>query len=154
MLDYVDEHGKRRRVSLGHADKRKAERQRAQKERELRMGVIAPESMKLSDFVEDSLARTGDQIRESTRSEYRCAMQKFVNTVGDIDYQGIRYKHGENFLQACFDKGDPPATVAKRIRHVKRLFQLAVERGQLDLNPMKRLKEQRYPETRRYVFIA
>ena len=39
FLDYVDENGGRRRVSLGHANKRRAELQRAQKERELRSGI-------------------------------------------------------------------------------------------------------------------
>jgi len=55
----VDENGRRRRISLAHADRRKAEFQRAQKERELRMGLVEPESMKLSDFTADSLTRTG-----------------------------------------------------------------------------------------------
>ena len=32
MLDYVDENGKRRRISLGDADKHRAERQRLQRE--------------------------------------------------------------------------------------------------------------------------
>ena len=73
FLDFMDEQGKRRRFSLGHADRRKAERQKAQKERELRMGIVAPESMKLSEFARDSLTRTGGQIRESTREEYASA---------------------------------------------------------------------------------
>ena len=149
FLDYVDENGKRRRISLGHADKRKAERERAQKERELRMGIVAPQSMKLNEFMEDSLARTGDQIRESTRAEYSCAMLHFIDTVGNVDYQGIRYKHGEIFLQACLDRGDSPATAAKRIRHVKRFFQLAVERGQLDGNPLRRLREPKIPRNKK-----
>lgn len=67
FLDCMDENDKRRRVSLGHADKRKAERQRAQKERELRMGIVATQSTRLSEFTDDSLARTGNQIRQSTR---------------------------------------------------------------------------------------
>jgi hypothetical protein len=53
-LLYTDEQGKRRQKSLGHADARKAERQRAQLERELRMGILEPGSMRLSDFLEDS----------------------------------------------------------------------------------------------------
>ena len=53
MLDFVDENGRRRRESLGHADKRKAERQRAQKDRELRMGVVMPERMRLSELLAD-----------------------------------------------------------------------------------------------------
>ena len=42
MLDYVDRQGKRRQVSLGHADKRQAERQRYEKELELRVNVTGP----------------------------------------------------------------------------------------------------------------
>ena len=78
FIDYTDEDGKRKRISLGHADRRKAEKERIDKERELRMGIIAPESMRLSDFLEDSLARTGDQVRESTHDESRCAMKHFI----------------------------------------------------------------------------
>ncbi len=58
MLDYVDHSGKRRQVSLGHADKRQAECQRHEKELELRVNVSGPVSMKLWDFFRDSLART------------------------------------------------------------------------------------------------
>ena len=74
-LIYIDEDGKRRQKSLGHTDARKAERQRAQFERELRMGIVEPASMKLSEFIQDSLDRTGKQIRENTRREYAFAMK-------------------------------------------------------------------------------
>ena len=89
MLDYVDENGKRRRISLRHGDRRKAERQKAQKERELRMGIVVPESMKLSEFLENSLTRTGDQIRESTRVEYIGAMKHFIDIIGTCTVQVI-----------------------------------------------------------------
>ena len=60
MLDYVDQSGKRRQVSLSHADKRRAERQRQEKELELRVNVAGPIPMKLTDFFRDSLrARKG-----------------------------------------------------------------------------------------------
>ena len=47
VLVYRDEQGKKRFESLGHTDRRKAERQRAQKERELRMGFAEPSSIRL-----------------------------------------------------------------------------------------------------------
>ena len=78
MLDYKGENDKRKRASLGHADRRKAEKERIDKERELRMGIIAPESMRLSDFLENSLARTGDQVREITNDESRGAMKRLI----------------------------------------------------------------------------
>jgi hypothetical protein len=85
-LLYVDNQGKRRQKSLGHADARRAERQRAKLERKLRMGIVEPGSMKLRDFVEDSLMRTGDQIRESTRVDYESAMNDFIKVVGNKDF--------------------------------------------------------------------
>lgn len=144
LLDYVDEDGKRHRPSLGHADRRKAERQKAQKERELRMGIVAPESMRLSDFLEDSLIRTGKQIRESTQVERRIALKHLIMVVGNIDYRRVTLKHGELFRQVRLDKGNSPATVTKKLQQLKRLFQLAVNRKQLDENPFKTIE---FPKT-------
>ena len=69
FLRYEGKDGKRKWQTLGHANRRKAERQRDQKEKELQMGYIAPDSMRLRNFTKDSLVRTGDQIRESTQRE-------------------------------------------------------------------------------------
>jgi integrase len=154
FLDYKDEEGRRKRISLGHTDKRKAQRQKAQKERELRMGVIAPELMKLSCFVTNSLARTGNQIRQSTRSEYESAMRDFIDVIGDIDYQKVTLGHGEQYRQFCLDKGNSPATVAKKLRHLKRFFQLALDRKQLDEHPLKQVKPPRSPSKKINVFTT
>jgi hypothetical protein len=154
MLDYVDLDGKRHRISLGHADERKAERQRAHKERQLRMGILTPPSMKLSVFVEDSLRRTGKQIRESTHREFENAMEHFIKIVGDIDYQRVSFRHGELFRQVCLDQGNSPATVAKKLRHLKRLFELGVDRRQLDENPLRRIKLPKSPKKKIEIFTA
>jgi integrase len=152
FLDFRDDTGKRRQVSLRHSDKRKAERQRLQKEQELKLGVVAPESMKLSQFATDNMVRTGGQIRESTREEYQMAMNDFIRVVGDRDYQRIAFQHGERYRQACLDKGNRPATVTKKLRHVKRLFQLAVNRGQLERNPFRGLDMPKSPKKKVNVF--
>jgi len=76
--------------------------------------------------MKDSLAKTGDQIRESTRIDYREAMEDFITIMGSMDYQGVQQTHGEFFRQACLDHGDSPATVAKKLRELKRFFCLAV----------------------------
>lgn len=68
VLIWYDEHGKERWQTLKHADSRKAKRQQAQKERELRMGLLEPESMRLNKLLEDYLQRTRTQIEESTAS--------------------------------------------------------------------------------------
>jgi len=136
FLRYEGEDGKRKWETLGHANRRKAEKQRAQKEKELRMGYTEPGSMRLRDFVEDSLARTGDQIRESTQCETKSAMDDFIRIIGNADYQNITLAHGELYLQACLDRGNAKGTAAKKLRHIKRLFKLAVNRKQLDENPL------------------
>ncbi len=138
-IDYIDGNGRRRQSSLGHADNKKAERQRAQKERKLRMGIAEPESMRLRDFLEDSLSRTGNQIRESTHDEYRYAMNHFIEVVGNIDFQRITLTHCELFRQKCLDGGNYPATVKKKLAHLKRIFKLAVDRKQLDENPLQHI---------------
>ena len=145
-LIYTDEQGKRRQKSLSHADARKAERQRAQFERELRMGIVGPESMKLSEFLEDSLRRTGSQIRESTQREYESAMRDFINVVGDIDYQKVSIEHAEFYRQACLDRGNSPATVSKKLTEIKCVFETGVKRKQLDENPFAYIRKPTCPK--------
>jgi len=152
MLDYVDEQGKRRQVSLGNADKRKAERQRREKELELRADVVGPVSMRLSDFFEDSLRRTAKQVRASTLKETERVMKDFLRCIGDIDVQDVRYDHGERFIRYAYDLGNSAATVAKKVRHIKRVFQLGEDRGQLGQHPLRRLKQPKAPKRKIRVY--
>ena len=145
-LRYKDENGKRKCESLGHTNRRKAAQQRAQKEKELRKGYIEPGSMKLKDFTKDSLARTGDQIRESTRIVTKVAMNDFIRTIGNIDFRSVTLAHGELYLQMCLDRGNTKGTVAKKLRHIKRLFKLAVNRKQLDENPLQHIAMPKSPK--------
>ena len=140
-LLYKDEQGKRRQKSLGHADARKAERQRAQLERELRMGFVEPGSLKLSEFLEDTLIRTRGQVKEATLQEYSSTMMHFIKIIGDIDCRRIRHEHGERFIQVCLDGGNRPGTVRKKVGTLKRLFNLAVQRGQLEESPFRYVRK-------------
>ncbi len=141
FIDYADENGKRKRISLGHANKRKAQKQKDQKELELKMGIVEPDSMRLSEFIRDSIERTRGQVRDSTLRETNKAAQDFIDCIGNIDYQKIKHCHGEKFVQYCLEKGNSPGTTAKKLRHTKRLFQLARERGQLEENPLRWVKQ-------------
>jgi len=154
MLDYVDASGKRRQISLGHADKRQAERQRHEKELELRVNVADPISMKLTDFFRDSLARTKGQVRATTLKETARSMNDFIACVGDIDVQEVQYRHGEQFIQYCSGQDISAATVAKKVKHLKRVFQLAEDRGQLDRHPLRKLKPPKAPRRKIRVFTA
>jgi len=144
FLDYKGEDGKRKRISLGHTDRRKAKRQQGEKERELRMGIVAPESMRLSEFVMDSLARTGDQIRESTRDGYLSTMKDFIEVVGDKDLQRVDIQDGERYRQVCFERANRPATVVKKLKQIKCILETGVKRRQLDENPLTHIKMPKY----------
>lgn len=147
-LRWTDSYGKRRWQSLGHADERKARRQQTRKEKELRMGYVAADSMTLRQFLNDSLTRTGDQIRESTHREYESAMNDFIKTVGDMDFQSITLDHAELYRQVCFDRGNSPATVVKKLTEIKSLFETAVARKQLDENPLTYIKMPKQPKNK------
>jgi len=145
-LRYYDETGKRRDKVLTTKNKKKAEAARAKLERELLMGAVKPRSMRLSVFLEDSLVRTGSQIRESTRLDYEEAMNNFIKTIGDVDFHKVEHRHGEQFIRECLDNSMAPATVAKKVRSIKRFFQLAVDRGQMDESPLARIKQPKTPK--------
>jgi integrase len=153
-LLYTDLDGKRRQESLGHADSRKAERQRVAKERDLRMNFVEKESMRLSELLEDSIRRSGKQIRPGTVDLHRDAMKSLIKVAGDMDYQAVTHTHAERFVQASLDAGNSPATVARKLRHLKRLFQLAVDRGQLDVNPFKRIRNPRVQKRKIRIYNA
>lgn len=146
VLRYYDETGKRRQETLSTKNKKKAEAARAKLERELCMGSIEPDSMRLAVFLEDSMIRTGSQIRESTKADYKEAMNSFIETIGNLDYLKVEHRHGERFIRECLDSGMAPATVAKKVRSIKRIFQLAIDRGQLDKSPLARIKQPRTPK--------
>jgi integrase len=154
FLDYKDEKGKRRQISLGHADGRKAKRQRDQKERELRMGVpfTVPQSMRLSRFLKDSQRRSRGQVRESTLVDRKTAMEHLIEAIGDIDYLKVEHQHGEHFVQACLDRGNSLATVNKKITAVKRILQLAVERDQLEKNPFQHVRKRKVPMRKVHIY--
>jgi len=152
LLEYKDKNGHRRRISLGHADRSRAERERAQKERELRMDVCAPEHVRLSKLLADHLEQTRGQVQESTLEEHDTAMRHLIDIVGDIDLQEVRHHHGERFLQTCLDRGNSPATAHKKTKSLKRVFQLAVRRGQLETNPFRYIQRPKIPQQEIHVY--
>ena len=134
-LLYTDENGKRRQKSLGHSDKRKAERQRAKFERHLRMGNVEQCSLTLEELLKDYLERTRTQIEESTANSASYRMKDFIAAVGNVRSDAVTYRHAERFQQYCIDKGLSPASANTHIKMVRRIFSLAVKRGQIEKNP-------------------
>jgi integrase len=152
VLIYRDEQGKTRYESLGHTDGQKAKRQCAKKEREQKMGYVEPGYMRIHDLLKDSILRSHGSIAEGTYQEYDTAVRQFIQVVGDVDYRTISQEHGEQFMRACLGIGSRPATVAKKIATLKRQFNLAVERHQIEDNPFRHLKKPKGPDGEIHVY--
>ena len=134
-LRWIGEDGREKYQSLGHCDKRLAERQRREKELELVRFVEQPQTMKLSELLEDYVQRTRTQIERSTAKLGTYCMRHLIAAVGDIPAEQVTFKHCELLQQYCVDNGLGPASVNMHSKLIKRIFTLAVKRGQLLQNP-------------------
>ena len=134
-LRWIAEDGREKYQSLGHCDKREAERQHRERQIELVSNAEQPGKMRLSELLEDYLQRTRTQIEPSTARAARYGMSDMIASVGDIPADRVTYKHCERFHQYCTDRGLRPASVNTHIKMAKRIFSLAVKRGQLPQNP-------------------
>ena len=152
VLIWYDEQGKERWQSLGHADKRIAERQLARKERELRIGIDISECMMLKRFLEDSLEKTRGRVREGTMREYNTAIQQFIEVIGNMDLHNVLHEHAERFVRSCLRTGNRPATIKKKISVLSSFFQQAVKRGQLEENPFQQVRLPKLPKSDIHVF--
>jgi hypothetical protein len=66
-LRYKGEDGKRKCETLGHTNQRKAERQRDQKEREIRMGYVEPRSKFYLAAADDLIGRARTATAQGLR---------------------------------------------------------------------------------------
>lgn len=151
-LRWIGENGKEKYQSLGLSDKRDAERQRREKELELINNAEQPEKMKLTQLLEDYLERTRTQIEPSTAKAAKYCMKNFIAALGDVYADRVTYKYCERFQQYCVDKGLRPASVNIHIKLVKRIFSLAVKRGQLEQNPFHGISLMKVPKKAVRVF--
>jgi hypothetical protein len=84
--------------------------------------------IRLSSFVELSLEATRNQIRRTTVALIQCAGKQLVQCIGDRDIEDVRFANAEQFVQWWIDLGNRPATVNRHVRHLKRLWNLAIYR--------------------------
>jgi hypothetical protein len=87
--------------------------------------------MRLTDFFQDSLMRPKGQVRATTLSDAGRMMRDFVECVGDIDVQKVRYEHGEQFIQHCLRQKLTAGTTTKKVRQLKEYFSLRKTVGNL-----------------------
>ena len=142
---YYDLDGKRKRKSLGHHNRRKAERQAAEIENRLQAKYIEPDRMRLDKLLQDYLERTRTQIEPSTADSAAYRMRDFIAANGNIYVDQVTFRHCERFQQYCTDRGLSPASVNTHIKMVKRIFSLAMKRGQIESNPFNGIQLMKTP---------
>ena len=86
------------------------------------------------------------QARAATR---QAAFFKVLSLTGMLAGAtvGIALADGEYDRQYCLDQGNAPATVARKLKEIKAVFQLAVRRRQLEDNPLAYITKPRCPKT-------
>ena len=145
-LVYYGLDGRRKRKSLGHQDRRKAEREAAKLESILRSDCVEHGSMNLHELLDDYLERTRTQIEPSTADSAAYRMKDFIAANGNIYVDKVTFRHCEKFQQHCIDRGLSIASVNTHIKMVKRIFSLAVKRGQIESNPFDGIQLMKTPK--------
>jgi len=154
LLDYQDEDGVRRQISLGHADEARARWERARVEENLRQQrPCGRRPLRLQRLLADHWERTRGQVRRATLVQHDIAVRQLIETIGDLDARSVHHRHGEAFLQARRDAGDAPATINKKLRQIHRVFELAVRRGYLPENPFTHLPKPRCPKPKIRLYL-
>ncbi len=74
-------------------------------------------------------------------------MMDLMDVIGNKDFRAVTMQDAEYYRQACLDRGNRPATVKKKLRGIKSVFQLAVKRGMLEDNPLQHISMPKCPST-------
>ena len=136
---------KRRCLSLGHTDKRRAEKQRLEKEIELRGNKPELTDLRLSELLEVYLEHN-KRIESSTVEMARRNFKNLMNYTGNIKAGSLEYRHCESYQAACLNSGLSPTTVNIRIATVKPVFRWAVKRRMLYEDPWQYVKQLKVPK--------
>jgi len=64
-------------------------------------------------------------------------MRDLISAIGNKYADEVTYNHCERFQRHCINRSLSPASVNTHIKMVKRIFSLAVKRGQLEENPFR-----------------
>lgn len=102
-LIYYDPDGRRTQKALGHADKRKAEKQCAQLTRELRMETVEADSMRLSEF--DVMTMAGHASFETTRRFYLAVRSDLLDRARKASSAALKLLPVAKLLQVQNDRG-------------------------------------------------
>jgi len=148
---------KRRYKAIGECDKRTAERYYNKFMSDLRdkkFGIVEPKKVILKDFVEDYLVDAATQNEASTIERVNQVLLNFLSAFGsyyllDIDKSDIRsYRHKRL-------KEVSKETVNLEYRHLKAMFNWALEYNYLLSSPFKGIKALSTPESvfRRFLEI-
>lgn len=138
------ENGRQVRLSLGAIDAREAERIRAAKEAELTHGVrILARLPTVRAYLEWYL-NWYDAEHPTTGKKARSEVKRFIERFGHRPIDTLRPTEVESYKAARLrEDRAAPETVGKELRRLKAAFRRGVEWGELDVNPVDKVKAPR-----------
>jgi integrase len=138
------ENGRQVRLSIGKVDAREAERIRSAKEAELTHGVRILARLPTVKAFLDWYMDWYDAEHPTTGGKARSEIKRFVARFGHRPIDTIRPTEIEAYKRdrLIADKA-APETVGKELRRLKAAFRRGVEWGELDVNPLDKVKAPR-----------
>ncbi|MDQ7996118.1 MAG: site-specific integrase [Luteibacter sp.] len=138
------ENGRQVRLSLGAIDAREAERIRSAKEAELTHGVRILARLPTVKAYLDWYMEWYDAEHPTTGGKARSEVKRFVARFGHRPIDTIRPTEVEAFKRdrLVTDRA-APETVGKELRRLMAAFRRGVEWGELDVNPLDKVKAPR-----------
>lgn len=138
------ENGRQVRLSIGKVDAREAERIRSAKEAELTHGVRILARLPTVKAYLDWYMTWYDAEHPTTGGKARSEIKKFVARFGHRPIDTLRPTEIEAYKRdrLVTDKA-APETAGKELRRLKAAFRRGVEWGELDMNPLEKVKAPR-----------
>lgn len=142
--------GRRHRISLRTANKALALKRYQQLQAEIYHETVlgsAPR-LRLSEFLEQYLARTSGRLSRSTTDRLRVAVERLVEIVGDIYLHDILPEHVDRYREALLSEGKAPGTVNSYLGAIRAMMHRAKDWGYLRDVPFRRGQLAKMPPPR------
>lgn len=149
IIDYYE--GTKQKIkTIGSVDKRTAEHvfnKFVNEQAEFEMGIERVKKILLSDFIKFYLPQARIMKSEGTVERERRILNLFKDYVGDLELSNINGSIATDYRTYRIGLGSAPTTVNIEHRHLKAIFNWAINQGYLKVNPFEGIKQIKVPES-------
>jgi integrase len=149
-IDYTDAKGERHRESTGTTNKKLAEEILAKRKSEVidgKFSIQRPKTVLYEDFVKEFLEHCERQTKTKTYRFYSHCIKAINKAFNGLALSEITPQCIEDYKNKRLNQVSA-STVNRELATLKRLFNLAVEWDKTEVNPMKKVKILKEPDSR------